>query len=131
MTLARTILFISIALLLSNCQSGNISKSGMIKVTILYPSGDGNTFDMEYYADKHMPMIEELFGESLKELEIDEGIGGGAPQEPSPYLAIGYLYFDKLSDYENAFETNSEKILGDIPNYTNVRPVIQVSKVIR
>lgn len=106
-------------------------KKGMIKVTILYPNGDGNTFDMDYYANKHMPMVAELLGDSLKLLAIDKGISGRTPEEPVPYLAIGYLYFDQLSAYQNSFGPHAEKIVADIPNYTNVQPVIQISEVLK
>lgn len=30
---------------------------GMFKVAILYPNGDDKTFDMDYYENKHMPMV--------------------------------------------------------------------------
>ncbi len=105
------------------------TKKGMIKVTILYPNGEGKTFDMDYYSTKHMPMVASLLGDSLKRLEIDKGIAGRTPDEPIPYLAIGYLYFDKLLDYQNSFGPNAEKIVGDIPNYTNIQPVVQISEV--
>ena len=103
----------------------------MIKVTILYPNGDGKKFDMDYYANKHMPMVASLLGDSLKLFEIDKGIAGRTPDEPIPYLAIGYFYFDKLSAYQNSFGPNAEKIRKDIPNYTNIQPVVQISEVLR
>ncbi len=120
--------------LLFSCHQSNSSydtndKNGMIKVTILYPQGEGKTFDMDYYSSKHMPMIATLFGESLKQYEIDKGVSGRTPDEPIPFLAIGYLYFDNLSDYQTSFSTNAEKILGDIPNYTNIQPIVQISEV--
>ena len=105
------------------------NKKGMIKVTILYPNDDGKTFDMEYYSNKHMPMVARLLGDSLKFSAIDKGIAGRSPDEPIPYLAIGYLYFDKLSAYQNSFGPNAEQIVGDIPNYTNIQPVVQISEV--
>lgn len=107
------------------------TKKGMIKVTILYPNGEGKTFDMDYYSKKHMPMLKTLMGDSLKLLEIDKGISGRTPDEPIPYLAIGYLYFDKLSAYQNSFGPNAEKIVGDIPNYTNIQPIVQISEVLQ
>ncbi len=107
------------------------TKKGMIKVTILYPNSDGKTFDMDYYSNKHMPMLKTLMGDSLKLLEIDKGISGRTPDEPIPYLAIGYLYFDKLSAYQNSFGPNAEKIVGDIPNYTNIQPIVQISEVLQ
>ena len=106
-------------------------KKGMIKVTILYPNGDGKKFDMDYYSNKHMPMVASLLGDSLKLFEIDKGIAGRTPDDPIPYLAIGYFYFDKLSAYQNSFRPNAEKIRNDIPNYTNIQPVVQISEVLR
>ena len=106
-------------------------KKGMVKVTILYPNSEGKTFDMHYYATKHMPMIENLMGDTLKSLAIDKGMAGRTPEEPVPFLAIGYLYFDSLDDYRNAFGPIAEKIVGDIPNYTNIQPIVQISEVYR
>lgn len=106
-------------------------KKGMIKVTILYPNGDGKKFDMDYYSNKHMPMIASLLGDSLKLFAIDKGLAGRTPADPVPYLAIGYLYFDNLSAYQNSFRPNAEKIRNDVPNYTNIQPVIQISEVLR
>lgn len=106
-------------------------KKGMIKVTILYPNGEGKKFDMDYYATKHMPMLADLLGDSLKLYEIDKGIAGRTPTDPIPYLAIGYLYFDQLSAFQNSFKPYAEKIRNDIPNYTNIQPVLQISEVLR
>ncbi|MFS4466390.1 EthD family reductase [Maribacter sp. 2210JD10-5] len=104
-------------------------KTGMIKVAIMYPSGEEKTFDMDYYSNKHMPMVASLLGNSLKSWSIDKGISGRTSEEPIPYLAIGYLYFNKLFEYQNSFGPNAEKIVNDIPNYTNIQPVIQISEV--
>ncbi|QBA65638.1 EthD family reductase [Muriicola soli] len=102
----------------------------MIKITIMYPTGDSSSFDMDYYSQKHMPMVARLLGDSLKFLEIDKGLSGRTPDEPSPYMAIGYLYFDQLSAYQNSFGPHSKTILNDIPNYTDVQPILQISEVL-
>jgi uncharacterized protein (TIGR02118 family) len=86
---------------------------------------------MDYYSSKHMPMIADLLGDSLKMFEIDKGISGRTPQDPIPYLAIGYLYFDHLSAFQNSFRHHAEKIRGDVPNYTDIQPVVQISEVLR
>ena len=123
-------------LLLLGCQqdqqtTASVSNEGMIKVTILYPNGEGKTFDMDYYANSHMPMVKSLLGDSLKMYAIDKGIAGGAADAPLPYLAIGYLYFDKLSAYQNSIAPHIEQIRGDVSNYTNIVPVIQISEVLQ
>ncbi|RNC88542.1 MAG: EthD family reductase [Allomuricauda sp.] len=112
-------------------QESTSVKKGMTKIAILYPSGEGHTFDMEYYATQHMPMVAELFGEPLRHWAIDKGMSGRTPDAPLPYVAVGYFYFDSLEAYEKAFGPNAEKILGDIPNYTNIQPTVQISEVIR
>jgi uncharacterized protein (TIGR02118 family) len=101
----------------------------MIKLSIFYPSGEGKTFDMDYYSNKHMPMAASLFGDSLKAMSIDKGLANGTPDEPILYLAIGYFYFESMSTLQNTVGPHAEKLRADIPNYTNIQPVIQVSEV--
>src|ERR1700712_4547606 len=99
---------------------GQAIKKGMIKVTILYPSGEGKKFDMDYYTKKHFPMLRSLFGDALKTTAIDKGIAGGAPGAPIPFVAIGYLYFDTVAAFQNGMTANGSKIRADIPNYTDI-----------
>ena len=109
---------------------GDTDNKGMVKITIMYPNDEGKTFDMDYYSSKHMPMLADLFGEALKRYEIDKGISGRTPEESVPFLAIGYLYFKSVEAYSAAFGPNAKQILGDIPNYTNIQPRVQISEVI-
>ncbi len=130
------LLVLSVMALHANAQEAISSaapdgKKGMVKIAILYPNGEGKTFDMDYYSGKHMPMCAQLFGESLRGLEINQGLAGRTPDEPVPYLAAGYFYFDTLEDYQKVFGPNAEKIVGDIPNYTNIQPIVQISKVLQ
>ena len=125
-----------VTFLLASCEQNNTLeklpiKKGIVKVAILYPNEEGKTFDIDYYSNNHMPMVADLFGDPLKHYTIEKGIAGRTPDEPIPYLAIGYFYFDKLSDYQNAFGPNAEKILSDIPNYTNIQPIVQISEVVK
>ncbi|RAJ08342.1 uncharacterized protein (TIGR02118 family) [Chitinophaga skermanii] len=103
-------------------------KKGMIKVTILYPNGEGKTFDMNYYKNSHMPLMRKFF--NPKHLAIDQGLKSGMPDQPMPFLAIGYLYFDKLSDYEEALAKHVTEIRADFIKYTNTTPVVQISEVV-
>lgn len=104
-------------------------KKGMIKVSVIYPSGEGKTFDMEYYTTKHLPMVSGLLGDAVKGATVEKGIGGAAPESIAPYVAMGNLYFDTLEDFQNAFGPNAEEIMKDVPNFTNSEPIIQISEV--
>jgi len=104
-------------------------EKGMIKMAIYYPNGEGKTFDIDYYSNKHMPMAATLFGETLKAMEIDKGLSGATPEMPAPYVAIGYFYFADMTAFQNALGEHSETLKADVPNYTNIRPIIQISEV--
>lgn len=105
-------------------------KKGMIKVMVVYPATEGGTFDMDYYLNKHIPLLTSRLGDSLKFVSVDKGLPG-TPEQPTPYMAIGYLYFDKLSAFQNSFAPHAEEIRADIANYTNIKPVIQFSEVLQ
>lgn len=105
-------------------------KKGMAKVSVMYPNGDGKTFDMDYYCNTHMPLVGELLGKVLKGISVEKGLGGGAPGSLAPYAGVGVMYFETVKDFGKAFGPNAEKIMGDLPNFTNIEPVVQISEVI-
>ncbi len=102
----------------------------MIKVTALYPNGEGKKFDIDYYCNKHMPMAKDAMGDLLKKVMVEQGIAGGEPDTAAQYIAIGHLFFDSIEDCQKAFEiTEKAGMVEDIPNYTNIEPVLQISEV--
>jgi uncharacterized protein (TIGR02118 family) len=102
----------------------------MIKVSVMYPNTPGARFDHEYYRIKHMPLVKSRMGESLKHYTVEKGLAGGAPGEPATYIAMGHLFCDSTEVFQRGFGPHANEILGDIPNYTDQSPVIQISEVI-
>jgi uncharacterized protein (TIGR02118 family) len=102
---------------------------GMIRVSVLYPNSDGAKFDKKYYVNSHLPMVKEKLGGALKELAMDEGIAGAAPGSAAPFVAVAHLSFDSLDSFQQAFGANAEAIMGDIPNYTDIEPVVQIGEI--
>ena len=43
---------------------------------------------------------------------------------------MGNLYFESVESFQNSFGPNAPEILGDLPNFTNAEPVVQISKVL-
>jgi uncharacterized protein (TIGR02118 family) len=95
----------------------------MHKISVLYPTGVGSTFDMDYYRTKHREIcFQSLAG--LVRMDIEEGIDG-------PYHAVGHLYFPSLEALQaSTTGAKAGDAAADVPNYTNVTPVIQISQVI-
>ncbi|MFT3663864.1 EthD family reductase [Piscinibacter sp.] len=101
----------------------------MITVHILYPNQPGGRFDMQYYCEKHMPMVKARLGAACVGFTVDAGLAGGAPGQGAPYVAIGSLKCTSVEAFSAAMGQHGAEILGDIPNYTDAQPVLQVSEV--
>lgn len=104
----------------------------MIRVTVLFPKTSDSHFDMNYYLNKHVPMTTAKL-QSLGfpvTAQVDEGLGGLTPGQPAPYAAIGTLLFEKMEDLQAGLSTHGAEIMADIPNFTNVQPVIQVNNIL-
>ena len=102
----------------------------MIKVSVMYPNAPGAKFDHDYYRDKHMPLLKNRMGDSCKSYTVDKGLAGGAPGAPATYVAMCHILFDSVEAFQTAFGPNAQSIMADIPNYTDLTPVIQISEVV-
>lgn len=102
----------------------------MIKVSVLYPNGEGKKFDMNYYCETHLKMIKETTGAAIKKIEVEQGIVGGTPGAEATYIAMGHIFFDTIDDFNTSFVPHTNTFVSDIPNFTNSTPVIQISEVI-
>jgi uncharacterized protein (TIGR02118 family) len=101
----------------------------MIKVSVLYPNEEGKKFDMDYYCNKHMPMVQEKLGAACKSIAVEGGLGGAEPGSPATYIAMGHMLFDSVEEFQAAFGVHAEALMADVPNYTDIQPLIQVSEV--
>ena len=101
----------------------------MIKVSVFYPNAEGKKFNTDYYLNKHLPLVQEKLGNVLKRTAVEVGLAGLAPGSPPPYNIMGHLYFDSVEAFQAAIEPHMQSIMGDIPNFTDTEPVIQISEV--
>ncbi len=94
----------------------------MIKVTVNYPSGEGSTFDHDYYASSHVPLAAKAW--NPVRTEIDKGVSG-------PNVASVQFYFDSMEAFQGALGLPATaEVMADVANYTNIEPVMQVSEVV-
>ncbi|MFL5274147.1 MAG: EthD family reductase [Anaeromyxobacteraceae bacterium] len=102
----------------------------MIKVSVLYPNAKDCRFDFDYYCKSHMPMVRDRVGGACHGISVDEGIAGGAPGTRPAHVASAHLFFESVEAFQAAFSPHAREIMADIPNYTNVQPIIQISRVL-
>ena len=94
----------------------------MIRMSVLYPTGDGRIFDHDYYRDRHVPLALRTWG--LEKAEIDKGVDG-------PYVAAVHFQFDSLETMTAALSVEgSAQVTADVANYTDITPVVQVSEIV-
>lgn len=94
----------------------------MIRLSVLYPSTDGATFDHDYYRDNHVPLAMRTWG--LDSAEIDKGIDG-------PYVAAVHFTFESLEAMQSAMGAEGTgDVIADVANYTTIAPVMQTSEVV-
>ena len=94
----------------------------MIRFSVLYPETDGASFDHDYYRDSHVPLATQTWNPSR--VEIDKKIDG-------PYVAAVHFTFDSLEAMTRALASDgTEAVRADVPNYTTIAPVRQVSEIV-
>jgi uncharacterized protein (TIGR02118 family) len=94
----------------------------MFKLSVLYPSSEGSTFDMDYYREKHLAIVNRVL--KPERAEIDKSVDG-------PFMAIGHFYFATQEALQAGLGgPDVGEAMADVPNYTNVEPQIQISEII-
>ncbi len=94
----------------------------MIRLSVLYPTTEGATFDHDYYQNKHVPLACKTWG--LSGAQIDKGIDG-------PYVAAVHFTFDSLEAMGAAMgSADTGTVLADVANYTTITPVMQTSEIV-
>ncbi len=101
----------------------------MYRLTVLYPSGEGKHFDVDYYRDKHIPMVEGFIGADVIRSEISWGTAGLNGAE-APYMCIGQIYMKTMAGLDSAFADHMDDMVNYIPKYTNIEPIAQIEKIV-
>lgn len=99
----------------------------MVTISVLYPRTAESRFDHDYYMQKHVPMVRaRLKDMGFVKLELMRGLStldGGPP----PFELIAHLTFSSPEHMQAALVSAGVEIMGDIPNYSNVQPLIQLN----
>jgi uncharacterized protein (TIGR02118 family) len=103
----------------------------MVKISIFYPNKKESRFDMNYYINIHMPMSIKLLSanKGFRGVTVDRGVGGEAPDSDPEYTAMCHFLFDSIEEFLAAFSPHAKILQGDMLNYTDIKPVIQISAI--
>jgi uncharacterized protein (TIGR02118 family) len=115
------------------------SAKGVNCLTILYPAGEGLTFNADYYRDRHLTLITKLYGNTIQRFELRKvnappapPAGAAAPPPGAPpapkYAAAINIWINDLDAFNANNQKHGKTMTDDVPNFTNGRPVIQFDK---
>lgn len=103
----------------------------MIKVSIYYPAEAGKKFDIDYFANEHMALVhQKLDSQGLIRTEVEKGVSDADPSAPPRFVAAGALYFDTVEHVHEGFRTHGRELMGDMANYTEIKPQFLISEIV-
>ena len=97
-------------------------------VTVMYPNTPGSKFDMDYYLTSHIPLVDKLWGDKLISVRAVKGIATPDPATPAPYQVMAILEMESPEVMQQLITEHGQEVMGDIPNFTDVSPAVQISE---
>jgi len=99
-----------------------------ITVTVMYPNTPGSKFDMDYYLGSHLELVGKLWGDNLISARAVKGLGTADPETPAPYQIMAILEVESMDVFQKMVGEHGEEVMGDIPNFTDTAPIVQISE---
>ena len=102
----------------------------MFRLHAVYPAHEGAKFDWDYYSTKHFALVQEhctphgLVSSSAS--QCMPGPDGSAPAN----VCVATLDFESAERFASGFPMIAPALMGDIPNFTDIQPVITVGPVL-
>jgi len=98
----------------------------MIRVLVLYPRSAGKKFDLEYYKNRHIPLVKKRLNPT--KVEIDLGVSSQG--QPSPYVAVTHMTFESREQLVAGYAAAGQELLEDKRRFTDIEIINQVSEVV-
>ena len=95
-------------------------------VTVVYPNKADANFDFAYYMKKHIPWVAQLVGKSI---EVRRGISS-VMGSPVAFVCVATIPIDSVAEFQAIFAKHGTEILADVPNYTNIEPLVQFDEIL-
>ena len=91
--------------------------------TVAYPSA--GKFDLDYYLKTHMPLVQKHWeSQGLKSWKVVQ-------VEDAEYNIVATLEWGSLEEFQKAAGGEAAgEIFGDIPNFTDQKPILLTGKVV-
>jgi uncharacterized protein (TIGR02118 family) len=121
--------FTSLATLLAAPLAAKSESGGRHCLSVFYPWQADARFDFDYYRDKHLKMMRDLYGKSVGRFEVRKGLRKGDGSPPA-FIAVMTVEIRSLDAFDAAGKEHLPTLLADLANFSNVTPVGQIEEVL-
>jgi uncharacterized protein (TIGR02118 family) len=66
----------------------------------------------------------------FREVSVERGVGVEAIGLQSSFVAMCHYVFDSVQDFMDAYGPHAATLQGDLANYTDITPTIQIGEVL-
>ena len=114
-----------------------------ICLTMLYPSGEGLTFDADAFRDRHVATLKRAYGPAVERVELRVAPPPPVPPPPPPVaegeeppppppaprappmLAAVSMWLGSISEFIQRAQSSSRELAADMATITNSAPMVQ------
>ena len=102
----------------------------MLVIAVMYPAGEGASFDHAYYMETHMPLVRRLWEPlGLASAQVMRGLPGPDGAAPA-YVVTTLLTFDSMDGFNAAAAQHGAEVFADIPNFTPAKPALLFNETV-
>jgi len=106
-------------------------------LSMIYPSGEGYTFDADAFRDRHVALLKKVYGPALERVElrvalpppppapVAEGEPAPPPPPAPPVLAATSMWLGDLGEFIKRAQASAKEIATDMATITKSPPMVQ------
>lgn len=98
-------------------------------LTVLYPWKSDARFDFDYYIDKHLPMLRQLYGKSVGKMDVHKGLNRSDGSPPG-FVGGVTVEITSMEAFDAAANEHRAKLIADVPNFSNITPIAQIDEIV-
>jgi uncharacterized protein (TIGR02118 family) len=106
-----------------------LKEERMVKVSVFYKNTARGKFNADYFLSVHMPLAVRLLAAGIQSATAEIGVRGTGDGDAPAFAAIASFTSESAEAFMNTFMEVGVRLQADIPNYTDIEPLIQVSNL--
>lgn len=102
----------------------------MIMVSVIYSADSSVRFDLDYYLQKHIPLVKERWAPyGMTDVKVVRGTAKADGSAPD-FRLMTLMTFTSLDAFKAAGAAHGREVSGDVANFTDKRGIMQINEII-